>query len=79
MFAFGIGAALPLIAIGLGSREALSRWRNRLLAAGGVGKLLMGGTLVVLGLFIITGLDRRVEALLVDASPAWLTALTTHF
>jgi cytochrome c-type biogenesis protein len=79
MFAFGIGAALPLIAIGLGSREALSRWRNRLLAAGNVGKFLMGGTLLALGLFIITGLDRHVEALLVDASPAWLTALTTHF
>ena len=34
MVAFGIGAAVPLIAIGLLSREALSRWRGRLMEAG---------------------------------------------
>jgi cytochrome c-type biogenesis protein len=33
MIAFGIGAAVPLIAIGLLSREALSRWRGRLMEA----------------------------------------------
>ena len=79
MFAFGIGAALPLCAIGLVSREVLSRWRSRLLAAGSLGKLLMGVTLVAVGALILTGLDKRVETVLVDASPAWLTELTTHF
>lgn len=79
MFAFGIGAALPLCAIGLISREALSRWRSRLLAAGSLGKLLMGATLVAVGTLILTGLDKRVETALVDASPAWLTELTTRF
>ena len=79
MFAFGIGAALPLCAIGLVSREVLSRWRSRLLAAGSLGKLLMGVTLVAVGTLILTGLDKRVETVLVDASPAWLTELTTHF
>jgi cytochrome c-type biogenesis protein len=79
MFAFGIGAALPLCAIGLVSREVLSRWRSRLLAAGSLGKLLMGVTLVAVGTLILTGLDKRVEMVLVDASPAWLTELTTRF
>ena len=79
MFAFGIGAALPLCAIGLVSREVLSRWRSRLLAAGSMGKLLMGVTLVAVGTLILSGLDKRVETVLVDASPAWLTELTTHF
>lgn len=79
MFAFGIGAALPLCAIGLMSREALSRWRSRLLAAGSFGKLLMGATLVAVGTLILTGLDKCVETVLVDASPVWLTQLTTHF
>ena len=31
MLAFGIGTALPLLAIGMISREALSKWRDRLL------------------------------------------------
>ncbi len=79
MFAFGIGAALPLLAIGVMSREALARWRNRLLAAGSGGKALMGVMLVALGAFILTGLDKRIETILVEASPAWLTELTTRF
>ncbi len=79
MFTFGIGAALPLVAIGLLSREVLSRWRSRLLAAGSWGKLAMGAVLVAAGVLILTGLDKRVETVLVDASPAWLTELTTRF
>ena len=79
MFAFGIGAALPLLAIGMMSREAVARWRERLLAAGSGGKLLIGVVLVAIGVFILTGLDKRIEAALVEASPAWLTELTTRF
>jgi cytochrome c biogenesis protein CcdA len=79
MVAFGIGAALPLLAIGMMSREALTRWRSRLLAAGSGGKMLMGVVLVGVGALVLTGLDKRVEAILVEASPAWLTELTTRF
>jgi cytochrome c-type biogenesis protein len=79
MLAFGIGAALPLLAIGMMSREALARWRSRLLAAGSGGKMLLGVMLVAIGVLILTGLDKRVETILVEASPAWLTQLTTRF
>jgi len=79
MLAFGIGAALPLLAIGMMSREALARWRNRLLAAGSGGKVLIGMVLVAVGALILTGLDKRIEAVLVEISPAWLTELTTRF
>jgi cytochrome c biogenesis protein CcdA len=79
MFAFGIGAALPLLLIGIMSREALARWRSRLLAAGSGGKVLMGVILVAIGLLILSGLDKRLETILVAASPAWLTELTTRF
>jgi cytochrome c-type biogenesis protein len=79
MLAFGIGAVLPLLAIGTMSREALARWRGRLLAAGSGGKVLMGIVLVAVGALILAGLDKRIEAVLVEASPAWLTELTTRF
>jgi cytochrome c-type biogenesis protein len=79
MLAFGIGAALPLLAIGLMSRQTLARWRNRMLAAGKGGKALMGALLISVGVLILTGLDKRIEATLVEASPAWLTELTTRF
>jgi len=79
MAVFGIGAALPLVAIGLMSRATLARWRSRMLAAGTGGKTIMGGVLVLVGLLVLTGFDKRLEAALVDLSPAWLTELTTKF
>jgi cytochrome c-type biogenesis protein len=79
MAAFGIGAALPLLALGAMSREAMTRWRGRLLAAGSGGKALMGVVLVATGTLILAGLDKRIEAILVDALPAWLIELTTRF
>ena len=79
MLAFGLGAALPLLVVGLMSREALSRWRSRLLAAGSGGKVLMGVLLVGVGTLILTGLDKRLETILVEASPVWLTEWTTRF
>lgn len=79
MAAFGLGAAVPLLLLGLVSREALMRWRGRLRATGAALKQALGAGLVVAGLLILSGLDKRLEAVLVDASPAWLNALTTRF
>jgi len=79
MLAFGIGAALPLLALGLLSREVLMRWRHRLHAAGTGAKMTLGVVLIVTGVSIASGLDKALEAKLVAASPAWLTELTTRF
>jgi cytochrome c-type biogenesis protein len=79
MVAFGLGTAIPLLAIGALSREALLRWRGRITSAGKTGKLVLGaGTLAVAAL-ILSGADRSLETVLVAASPAWLTDLTTRF
>jgi cytochrome c-type biogenesis protein len=59
--------------------KALQRWRTRLLAAGQVVKLGFGALLIVLGALVVTGIDKRVETALVNASPQWLTDLTTRF
>jgi cytochrome c-type biogenesis protein len=79
MIAFGLGAALPLLVLGTLSREALMRWRDRLLTAGHSGKALLGVLLIAIGVLILSGLDKTLETVLVDASPAWLTNLTTRF
>ncbi len=65
--------------LGTLSREALLRWRNRMLAAGSRGKMIFGAILLAAGLLVLTGLDKRVEAALIDVSPDWLTELTTRF
>jgi cytochrome c biogenesis protein CcdA len=79
MIAFGIGAAAPLIVLGMASREALMHWRDRLLKAGKGGKYALGAILLAVGVLIVSGLYRTLETVLVDASPAWLTQLTTRF
>jgi cytochrome c-type biogenesis protein len=79
MVVFGIGAALPLIFLGLLSRAMLIRVRSRLISAGKLGKAVLGMALIVIGLSIVSGIDKALETLLVDASPQWLTRLTTAF
>jgi len=79
MAVFGIGAALPLILLGLLSRATLMRVRSRLMSAGKLGKGLLGAAFILIGVAIVSGVDKRVEAVLVDASPQWLTELTTSF
>jgi cytochrome c biogenesis protein CcdA len=79
MAAFGVGAAMPLLLLGMASREAMQRWRGRLLDTGKAGKVVMGVLLVCVGLLVATGLDKSLETALVDASPVWLTNLTTRY
>jgi cytochrome c biogenesis protein CcdA len=79
MLAFGLGAALPLAALGLLSREALLRWRARLILGGAHARMLFGIVLVAIGIIVVTGLDKRIETLAVNESPQWLTDLTTRF
>jgi cytochrome c-type biogenesis protein len=79
MLAFGVGAALPLMILGLLSRQTLAAWRRRLLAAGSGLKQALGVLLIGIGALVLSGADKRVEAFLVEASPEWLTRLTTMF
>ncbi len=79
MAAFGVGAALPLLAIGTLSRQAMLRWRGRLMQAGHGGKRALGGLTVAVGIVILTGADHRLETVLVDWTPDWLTDLTTRY
>ncbi len=79
MLIFGVGAATPLTLLGLLSRQASMRWRGRLMLGGKAAKIGLGLLLALLGWVIVSGLDRQLETLLVDVSPAWLTTLTTRF
>jgi len=79
MLAFALGATLPLIILGQLSRHISTRWRGSLLTVGHHGKTALGAIVGLAGLLILSGLDRPLEALLVNASPDWLTRLSTRF
>jgi hypothetical protein len=79
MFAFGVGAALPLLLLGFASRETIMRWRGKLMSGSKAGKAIMGALLMLVGFAILTGFDKKIETVLTQASPAWLIDLTTRF
>jgi len=79
MAVFGIGAGVPLVLLGLLSRASLMRVRSSLMSAGKLGKGLLGAAFILIGVAIVSGTDKKIEAALVDASPQWLTDLTTSF
>lgn len=76
---FGIGAALPIVALAYASRSAMSRMRGSLMQAGKRGKAVLGAAMIAIAVFIVSGIDKPVEAWLVEHSPDWLTQLTTRF
>lgn len=79
MLAFGIGAALPLLVLGMLSRQMMLNLRGRMMSAGGPMKAALGALLVGVGLLVVTGYDKHVETAIVSAQPEWLTRLTTMF
>ncbi len=79
MLAFGLGAALPLLLVSRLSRSALRCAGPLLRRAGRAGRLVLGAVALIFAALVLTGADHRIEAVLVAASPSWLTDLTTRF
>ena len=79
MLIFGLGAAAPLVLLGCLSRASIMRIRGRLLGVGKYGKQLFGFALLVFGVLIATGVDKSLEAWILNQTPEWLTAVTTKY
>ena len=77
MLAFGLGIATVLLLIAFATRNVLARWRGKLMRSGGTGKRVLGGLLATVGVLILSGGDRVFEGIVVNASPQWLTDITT--
>ncbi|WP_430390791.1 cytochrome c biogenesis CcdA family protein [Dyella sp. 20L07] len=77
MAVFGLGAGLPLLALSTVSGASITRIRGAMVSAGGVVKSVLGGCFVLIGVLVLSGLDRKLEAFVLSISPDWLTQLTT--
>jgi cytochrome c-type biogenesis protein len=78
MLTFGLGASTPILALAYGSRQAIFARREWLARMSRIGKPLMGAAFVGVGAFVLTGLDKIVEASLTRAMPDWLVTVTTR-
>jgi cytochrome c biogenesis protein CcdA len=72
MLVFALGAATPLLAMGYAARGTVPALRRRLGAAGGAARPMLGGALALFGVLVLSGLDKRIEAVAIAALPeAW--------
>lgn len=77
---FSFGAASVMLALAYGTREALSRRKAALMefTNSGRGKLIFAILFLVMGIMILTGFDKIIEAALVRAMPNWLVDFATR-
>ncbi len=77
--AFGFGAAIPLIGVAYASRAAFIKARDWVLGRIAVIKMGFAGLLALMGVGILTGYDKVVEAAVLNLLPDWWVELTTRF
>ena len=75
---FGLGAALPLVGVAYASSSRVFRVRIWLTGHGESLKKVFGAVVGLMGAAILTGLDKRIEAVLVDVMPAWWVELAAR-
>ncbi|MQA90264.1 MAG: cytochrome c biogenesis protein CcdA [Gemmatimonas sp.] len=75
MLAYGVGTAGILLVAGLASSSLLARWRPKAVLAGGLGKKILGWSLLILGLMVLTGFDKVLERFAVELVPSWIYTL----
>ncbi len=75
MLAYGLGTGAVLLLAGLASNEMLRRLRPQMLSGAGRAKRLLGWTLALLGVLVLSGWDKQLEAAALDILPTWLFTL----
>jgi len=76
---FGIGAAVPLVAVAYASRSGFTRFRGTVLGRIGIIKKVFGILIGLTGLAILTGADKSLEAWVLDRLPDNWIGLTILF
>lgn len=76
---FGLGAAIPLVAIAYASKAGFNRSRTWVLANIGWIKIVFGVFIIALGCTILLGYDKKFEAAVVDKLPSAWIDLTTKY
>lgn len=78
-FAFGTGVSLSIVVFAYGSRMAIGDRSRMLKAVARYAKPMFGAALLLVGLLVVTGLDRQVETYGLMVMPEWLIRLTTRY
>jgi cytochrome c-type biogenesis protein len=75
MLSFGLGTALVLLIAGLASAQALKKLKPEMLQNSVKVKKMLGWLLMMLGLLVLTGLDKQLEVFALAVIPDWASTL----
>lgn len=75
MLAFGVGTASALVAAAMLSGKLLRVWRPKLFDNVAKAKVILGWLLLLLGLMVLTGLDKVLETYALQYLPDWALSL----
>jgi cytochrome c biogenesis protein CcdA len=76
---FGVGAALPLVCAAYCSRALYARVRNWVSAHSASMRSALGALMLLMGLAVLSGADRWIEAGLVARMPTWWLELAARY
>lgn len=77
VFALGVGISIVLFAFA--SRKAVGWNAKRLQSLARYAKPIFGLVLMLVGLLVLTGLDKQLEAAAIEIMPDWLVTFTTRY
>ena len=73
MFTFGIGAALPLVLVAYFLKQNARKYLPKVAEGGKLGRQILGVVLVLVSLFVLTGLDVKAMEVLTEILPeGWI-------
>ena len=76
MLCFGLGVSTILLALSYGSRELLTKRKNRLMRIMPWAKPIMGGVMVFVGIALLFHWNLALDRWLLDVMPNWLLELS---
>jgi cytochrome c biogenesis protein CcdA len=76
---FGVGAALPLVGVAYASRGLFARARRWLNGHGAGIRRAVAMPMALMGVLVLTGADRWIEAALLTYVPSWWLGMTAMF
>jgi len=76
MLFFGLGVSMILLSLSYGTRELLSKRKNRLMSWMPWAKPIMGITMIIVGVGLLLRWNHAIDAWLLDVMPTWLQDLS---
>ena len=76
---FSLGTGTVLVALSYGSRELIGKRRTSLMSASGWIQPVTGAVMLAVGLIMVTGLYRLIDAWVSQILPPWLLGFSTSF